>query len=49
MQRGVDAPKEIKVQALALYAETFSTHKAADRMREEGIEVHHSSIYSSTN
>ncbi|KKM76248.1 hypothetical protein LCGC14_1381920, partial [marine sediment metagenome] len=44
MQRGIDTPPEIKAQALAVYAETFSTHKAEIKLREQGIIVDHSSI-----
>lgn len=44
MQSGIPIDPEVKALALAAYAETFSTYKAADKLREEGIVVHHSSI-----
>ncbi|KKM17820.1 hypothetical protein LCGC14_1671900 [marine sediment metagenome] len=36
--------RETQTRALELYAETFSTYKAADRMALEGTEVHPDSI-----
>lgn len=39
MQRGVDAPPEIKAQALALYAETGTSTMAAARMWQLGLPV----------
>lgn len=45
MQRGIDTPPEIKAQALALYAETFSSVQASERLLEEtGERVHHATI-----
>jgi len=44
MQRGIDTPPEIKAQALAVYADTLSTYKAADVLKGRGIDVHHATI-----
>lgn len=45
MRPGIDSPPEIKAQALALYAETFSSVEASKRLLEEtGEQVHHATI-----